>query len=435
MIAEGPQQPGLCFLGCAFDVDGDDVGGESGKDPRFQERGFSAPAGSVDQSDAKSPVGIELGNSVSPEEDAFGNSFAIARSREEFQKEGGILAIKRTEPFGNDGNPVGGSGVTAGHLEGSSAQARSDCENGGLWFVGQIDRPLQVEPEIIGEIECGAVSVGNAWGHRLEADTFEFAWNRIVNLPQGTRFGVEFASGSIGREGAPTGEHLIHGHAEAEEIGPAVDEMSFSTKLFGAHVGNGSHHGVAFAVVFFLEGDSEIRDVGAVIDIEEDVSGLDIAMDDALEVGIVQTVSDSLQQIGGRREREGGAFQFGGEVATLDVFRDCEAAFVRGSATIVDWNDGGMVEACDDTGFREIGIDVGRSGDTRGVGDFHRDVPPEFAIICQVDPSESSIPEYSKNSIATDQSRFLRCSLVVLSGNQRGELRHRLQEVLIELLE
>ena len=92
-------------------------------------------------------------------------------------------------------------------------------------------------------------------------------------------------------------QHLVRRGAERVDVAARAD-VALTHRLLGRHVGGCAegHTGLGHATVARLaggEGDPEIGDEGAAI-MQEDVLRLDVAMDDAPAVGIVQGTATSV---------------------------------------------------------------------------------------------------------------------------------------------
>jgi hypothetical protein len=101
---------------------------------------------------------------------------------------------------------------------------------------------------------------------------------------------------AIAPERALAGKQFVEDHAEAIDIGPPVDLIRFTPCLLGRHVGRRPEdlavqgHG---GVVRFALGQAEVHQIGPALDVQQDVGGFDIAVDDTMPVGVVQGISES----------------------------------------------------------------------------------------------------------------------------------------------
>ena len=74
--------------------------------------------------------------------------------------------------------------------------------------------------------------------------------------------------------------------------------MAFAAGLFGAHINRGAGHSRVLAEVFVSQREAEIGDAWFASFVEEDVGWLDVAVDQAFGVGVVEGVRDSGDQAG-----------------------------------------------------------------------------------------------------------------------------------------
>ena len=65
----------------------------------------------------------------------------------------------------------------------------------------------------------------------------------------------------VAPERPPPGQQLVEDHAEAEDVGAAVDPVPLAPGLLGAHVGGRPGKPGPLAEVLVLEGQPEVGDV------------------------------------------------------------------------------------------------------------------------------------------------------------------------------
>jgi hypothetical protein len=75
------------------------------------------------------------------------------------------------------------------------------------------------------------------------------------------------------------GQKLIEDDAQAEEVRTPIDEVTFASGLFWAHIRWRASQSATFAEVLILEGEPEVGDTGLARGIDEDVGGLDVPVD------------------------------------------------------------------------------------------------------------------------------------------------------------
>ena len=83
----------------------------------------------------------------------------------------------------------------------------------------------------------------------------------------------------VALERTPARQQLIEDHAEAEDVGAAIDAVPLAIGLLGTHVGGCAAGAAAFAVILLPERQAEIAEVGRAGQVDQDVAGLHIAMD------------------------------------------------------------------------------------------------------------------------------------------------------------
>jgi hypothetical protein len=105
-------------------------------------------------------------------------------------------------------------------------------------------------------------------------------------------------------EGAFAGEQLIEDHAAREQVAAPVDRLA--GELLGRHVRDGAEHRAELGELGGVElGDAEIGDFDAAVGEQDDVGGLDVAMDDAALVRVLQGAQQLAHDAArlGQRER------------------------------------------------------------------------------------------------------------------------------------
>src|SRR5439155_24786435 len=93
-------------------------------------------------------------------------------------------------------------------------------------------------------------------------------------------------------EGGPAGEQFVEDDAQAVNVGAGVHAVPFAAGLLGTHVGGRAGEGGPGAELLLAQGLAEIADVGPARGVEQDVGRLDVAVDDAVLVGVVQGLRD-----------------------------------------------------------------------------------------------------------------------------------------------
>ncbi len=172
-------------------------------------------------------------------------------------------------------------------------------------------------------------------------------------------------------DGQLAGEHLVEDHAQGIDVGTVVD-LQWVLDLLGGHVLRRAHdlsRAGERQVVRFLAhqlGDAEVGDLHLAAPVEQDVLGLDVSMDDAHVVGILQGVAD-LRDDGQRlRGRQLAVVQQTAEVYPVDELHE-EVVEPVGLAEVVYRHDVRMGEhghrpRLPGEPFGEGGVPIGPGG-------------------------------------------------------------------------
>ena len=165
-------------------------------------------------------------------------------------------------------------------------------------------------------------------------------------------------------ECAAAREALVEHRAERKQVAPRVDGAMLD--LFGRHVGRRAQQrmglgelrprrgGLAVPVARRdAGGDAEVEQFHVAVGGDDDVVGLQVAVDDAVPVGRRKRLRDLRAVRQGFERGEAAAFEDGGERLALGVLHDDEAAAVGVGADFVDRADARMVERRDGLGLAQ----------------------------------------------------------------------------------
>ena len=93
-------------------------------------------------------------------------------------------------------------------------------------------------------------------------------------------------------------QQLVENYAQTIDIAARIDQVSITARLFRAHVGRGAREDATVAEIFVAQSKSEIGDQAVAIFIEQDIGGLDVAMNQAAPMRVVQTFGQFSNQLG-----------------------------------------------------------------------------------------------------------------------------------------
>src|SRR5262249_31705363 len=140
--------------------------------------------------------------------------------------------------------------------------------------------------------------------------------------------------------------------AERVDVGWRADKLHLAGRLLGWHVGRRSHYlpsDCQIAIALQALGHAEVADLGLTVFVDEDVAGLQVAMDDAMTVREMDSVGDLPHQLGRCARRQWALLQSGHEAAAFDKPHG-EVVLAAVLADLKDRHDSRMIEmAC---GFR-----------------------------------------------------------------------------------
>ena len=216
-----------------------------------------------------------------------------------------------------------------------------------------------------------------------------------------------------------TREHLVEHTAEAVDVAPGID-IAVAGGLLGAHVGGRAEAQSGFGQLgevprpgcLALASRKRPRDTEVGHDrmtrLEQDVLGLDIAMNHALAVGIVERVGDLTSDAEGVVERELRlAFEAGAERLAVDERHDVEeerplrSARISGAA-VIKRKDMGMVQARRDLDFAEEAIGAERRGEL-GAEDLHRNLAMMLQVFREIDGGHAAHAELTQQPVAVGE--------------------------------
>ena len=144
---------------------------------------------------------------------------------------------------------------------------------------------------------------------RLPDDDFDVALEFPVDRAEGSRIFdqddpgglVDHLPRQIVRQ--PAGQQFVEDHAEGVDVASGVDVDRVGVDLFGTHVLEGADHLTDRGLTGGLNvgvgqaRDTEVEDLGLARGVDQDVGGLQIAVDDPLLVGVVDRVRDPGEQL------------------------------------------------------------------------------------------------------------------------------------------
>ena len=160
--------------------------------------------------------------------------------------------------------------------------------------------------QVVGQRLGALVAVGRVFFQALQADGFQVAIDVRVEQARRGRVALQHLHHGVhrrlGLEGRPAGQALVEDGAEAVNVGGGAQLLDAPGGLLGGHVARRAEDGAGarlLAVVVQPLGQAEVGDVRLVVLVDEDVRRLQIAVQDAVLVGVVDGAGDGLDVAGG----------------------------------------------------------------------------------------------------------------------------------------
>ncbi len=233
--------------------------------------------------------------------------------------------------------------------------------------------------DIGGELCGGLVSAGDVLLERAGDDGIEIAGEGAVEGAHRGRVLLDDDAHGLGdgaageRERQPTGEQFVGDGAQRVDIASGVDLVGVAGGLLGAHVreraddlsGVGAE-GVGGLVGAGGSGDAEVQDLGlaervGVESLDENVAGLEVAVDESSAVGVLDGLAESDDERQPVIAREGELVAVGLDVRTGDELHGeigLVSAVEVDHAGLVDLGDARVLELAEDLGFSSKSLDA-----------------------------------------------------------------------------
>ncbi len=114
---------------------------------------------------------------------------------------------------------------------------------------------------------------------------------------------LDHLNDTLGTKRRPAGQHLVQRHTKRKHIGSCIRLRRLAGGLLGRHVPRRTHHlaghGQVELLALHLLGKTEIGDPYPSFLINQDVARLDIAVDHAVLVRVIQCVGDLAYHVEG----------------------------------------------------------------------------------------------------------------------------------------
>ena len=325
---------------------------------------------------------------------------------------GGLADL--TDPEGLGGRAAAGRGDRRRLSRGEGQRAQRDegreGDEGAEGAEGDDPRSAApARPALAGLLQgCGqALHVGEAGLGVLleaaEAEGFDLGVEPGRELARRDRArredGLEDSDQAPGHEGRSPGQELVEDSAEAVDV--HRDAQGAAVGLLGSHVGRGAHQGPGLGVAGLAVhglGDPEVRQEGLARLAEEDVLGLEVAVEDLGGVDLDQGLGDRGQEARGlvslQRARAPETFLEG---AGREVHDQVGSSLV--DTALVDLEHVGVLDprrslALELEASQRFGVEGGRD-------DLDRDLTPQLEVAGSIDRAHAASGQLAQEFVAS----------------------------------
>ena len=275
----------------------------------------------------------------------------------------------------------------------------------------------EVALEVGGEGGGGWVAALGLLGERLGEDGLQVSGERPIDRPQRTRFVVLDGASHLGQRlavevvGQSSGQQLVAQHAERVDVGTHVDRVARAADLLGTGVGDRAdvlslaRQGLRSQSLGVRQAsDAEVEHLGRAALLDQHVAGLQVAVDDALAVCVLDGLADSDQEaqasvdvelllLGPGRDRRAGD-ELHGEEGQLAPGR-------LGGPGLVDARDAGMRQPPEHLGLELETAQVSTRGEP-GLDQLQRDVASRVLLLGLVDDAHAAAADLAQDAVGAD---------------------------------
>ena len=245
---------------------------------------------------------------------------------------------------------------------------------------------------------------------RLETDALQVDRDRVVDLPQWFGVSIEHLVEHLGAglpgEGATSREQLIEEDSQGPDIGAAVHVVRQAPDLFRGHVGwcSGDFPGVVLLDAF-VDGQPEVGHIRHAAIVQQDIAGLQVAMDESLGVSVVYGVRD----LGDQRCHFAIAHPIGRvfdvQWSAIDEVHDNEASQIAIATHIMNGHDIRMFQLGRHPRFFQEPADIMLAREQPLARDLDGHQAIQLRILGQHDASEASLGDQAEDRVATNVFR------------------------------
>ncbi|HVC92132.1 MAG TPA: hypothetical protein VND64_00500 [Pirellulales bacterium] len=298
----------------------------------------------------------------------------------------------------------------------------------------------QKPPQVVTEIRRREVAPPRFLGHRLQANRLQIARDLVVQRARRARFVVEHLvqqHSTAAAERKLAAQQLVQHHPQAVDVTAAIDARVIAGGLFGRHIGRCPQHLAVERdgdLPFIPPGQPEVCQERRVLRVErgtdagptthpptthpstsspstthpstngqQNVAGLDVAVDDPMLVRVVERVGQLRHQLG--RFAEGGpatADQVGQRQPGDVVAHDVRRSMLVGD--LIHLHDARMAQAGRAAGLAQKPLFIFGCGEIIGAGNLQGHEAIELGIVGFVHLAERAPPEQLQDQEAADRA-------------------------------
>ena len=266
-------------------------------------------------------------------------------------------------------------------------------------------------PQVGGEgAGRGIAEVGRLL-QRLQRDQFQITIDTAIDRARRRRIRFEHRQEGVHRAGrlerGAAGEHLIEDRSQAPDIARRADVAATPGRLLRRHVARGAedgacvrHRGIGLEPL----GQPEVGDARAAVGVDEDVGGLQVAVEDAARMGRLDGLGHLRQDRRPLARVHRPACQTAGQRRPLDILHRVEGVAVE-VADLEDRDDPRMVEPGGGLRLAAEAGQIGLRGELAAKEHLHRDGAPQAPLPGPVDDPHAAAADLLEEVVVAERRR------------------------------
>ena len=217
---------------------------------------------------------------------------------------------------------------------------------------------------------------------------------------------VEQLLAVLSSERPPTGEHLVQDDPQAPDIAAAVQTVRLTAHLFRRHVRRRAGPFPAQpALDALVNRQAEIGDVRLPLFVQQDVAGLQIAVNEVLAVSERQSLADGDHQLYTPLGMDSTGLDLGSQIAAGDVLL-YDHHTTRIAKHVMYRHDAGVFQLDGRAGLLQKRGHLLLGGEPVRTRQLQGNQPVQFRVVGQVDGAESAYAEPLLHPVAADRFRY-----------------------------